>query len=425
MFVILTFTNTSAYVLLPPASMMDSTRLLQISRSDLFDLKPPDTASITNVKHLSSYNWTDAPTPTIAVPGGPPLWSNPKVPRQVKKDSGHVYVDQNAARYPDSPLEPLFRALYITDPLFDISSIDLISDRNNLRKLLSFVDLGANMFPIEVFTIHAELIENTVLFGRQEKKVKEHIGPNDFQGYGREFEKAYTTASSPRSTGHHRIISYNFGGFRLLIRYEADGCTGSGPTTHADKQKSGDDDLAQKLESMSLNQSTVSSKARLTVREEGYMTPSESILEIKTRVRHKPILIEGVAPQLWIAQTTKLVRAYHIAGKFEVPQVEDVARNIKEWGESNQKSLTILAALIAKIITLVKKYSRIIVKYEPEGDNLIFQISEERKMLPEDLYARWKVAGSADSKADIESSHNQMHSPQVGTVETLFGPFYW
>lgn len=403
--------------------MMGSTHLFQISRSDLFDLKRPDTASITNVKHLSSYNWIDAPTPTIAAPGSPPLWSNPNVPRQVKKDRGHVYIDQNAARCPDSPLEPLFRALYITDPLFDIIPIDLISDRNNLRKLLSFVDLDVNEFPVKAFTINAELIGNTVLFGRQEEKVEEYIGPADFQGYGREFEKAYTTPSGPRSTGHHRIISYDFGGFRLLVRYEADGCTESVPMTHADERKSGDDDLAQRLESMSLNQSTVSSRSKLTVREEGYVAPSESILEIKTRVRHKPISIERVAPQLWISQTSKLVRAYHIVGKFEIPRVEDVGRKIKGWEESNQKSLKILAALIAKIITLVKKHSRVIVKYEPEREKLIFQTSNEGKMLPDDLYARWEAARSAGSRADIESSHNQMHSPQVSTVETLFNFF--
>jgi hypothetical protein len=57
-------------------------------------------------------------------------------PRQLKKDSGLVYVAQNAARHPESPLEPLFRALYIENPSFDISSVNIVSDRNDIRKLV-------------------------------------------------------------------------------------------------------------------------------------------------------------------------------------------------------------------------------------------------------------------------------------------------
>ena len=97
-------------------------------------------ALITDVKHLSSYNWIDASTPTIAVPGSPPLWSAPKGPKQLQKDSGLIYLAQNAARHPASPLEPLFRALYTTNQSLDIRSVDIVTDRNNIRKLLSFVN---------------------------------------------------------------------------------------------------------------------------------------------------------------------------------------------------------------------------------------------------------------------------------------------
>jgi len=99
-----------------PTSTMASTTLAEISRLDLPDLSTPPLASITDVKHLSSYNWIEAPTPTIAVLGSPPLWSALKAPRRLKKDSGLIYIAQNAARHPDSPLEPLFSALYIANP---------------------------------------------------------------------------------------------------------------------------------------------------------------------------------------------------------------------------------------------------------------------------------------------------------------------
>lgn len=53
---------------------MPPQEIASISRSDLQRLKPSDNAyHITNVKHISSYNWIDKDTPTIAVPGSPAL----------------------------------------------------------------------------------------------------------------------------------------------------------------------------------------------------------------------------------------------------------------------------------------------------------------------------------------------------------------
>jgi hypothetical protein len=188
---------------------MAPTTLFEISRIDLRELNAPVSASITDVMHLSSYNWLESPqpTPTIAVPGSPALWSSPGVPRQLKKDSGLVYIAQNAARHPDSPLEPLFRALYITHPSFNIHRTDVGTDRNNIRKLLSFVDPSSTRNGLEEFIINIEVTQNTAIFCRDETKTQEYIGPDEFRGFGREFEKSYTVTQIRGSTGHHRIIS--------------------------------------------------------------------------------------------------------------------------------------------------------------------------------------------------------------------------
>jgi hypothetical protein len=63
---------------------------------------------MTNFKHLSSYNWIDTPNnnPKIVVPGCPPLWSPPKGPQELKKDSVFYYNAPNAAHHHESPLEP-------------------------------------------------------------------------------------------------------------------------------------------------------------------------------------------------------------------------------------------------------------------------------------------------------------------------------
>ncbi|KAJ5409392.1 uncharacterized protein N7487_003751 [Penicillium crustosum] len=93
------------------------------------DSSNPAEAIITDVKHLASYNWIEAPEPTIAVPGSPAL----------------------------CPLEPLFRALYIEQPSFEIDSIDVVTDRNNVRKLLSFVNPTQSRYGLDSFTIQVDM----------------------------------------------------------------------------------------------------------------------------------------------------------------------------------------------------------------------------------------------------------------------------
>lgn len=93
---------------------MAPTTLAEIFRQGVLHL-----STVTEVKQSSFCNSIEAPTPTIVVLGSPTVWSAPKVPQQLKV-SGLTYIAQNAARHLDSPLEPLFRALYIVKPSFDI-----------------------------------------------------------------------------------------------------------------------------------------------------------------------------------------------------------------------------------------------------------------------------------------------------------------
>lgn len=86
----------------------------ETSWQDLQELEISAFASTTDVKPLSSYSWIEAPNAkfTIAILGSPALWSAPGRTRRAKKNSGLIYIAQNAAHHLDSPLEPLFRAIF-------------------------------------------------------------------------------------------------------------------------------------------------------------------------------------------------------------------------------------------------------------------------------------------------------------------------
>ena len=399
--------------------MMASTILSEISLKDLADSSGSPSMSIKDVKHLSSYNWIEAPTPTIAVPGSPALWSAPPGSQRVKKDTGLIYIAQNAARHPDSPLEPLFRALYIADPEFDIRSIDVVTDRNNLRKLLSFIDPTSAKNGLEAFAIHVEVVKDTAIFSREETVTYEIIGANEFKGFGHEFEKAYTTSKVIGSTGHHRILSYQLGDLKFVIRHETDGYVSEGTGESSSKSKEPEsDDLSSLLGSLSLSPpinapESVSTGSGLTVKLEGQVIPIEKTLEIKTRIFRKRLDISEVASQLWISQTPKLVRAYHDKGIFLDPKVEDVADQIKGWEGRNQANLTKLAVLIRRFIAVVKDNGgNAIVRYDVQKRKLVVTKFDGRKMLPEDLYSKW-----SDSKeSQVETNTGQKANLDVGVT---------
>ncbi|KAI1964957.1 hypothetical protein LOZ58_001649 [Ophidiomyces ophidiicola] len=371
---------------------MASIKITDIPRPDLTDIDKTG-PSVTNVEHLSSYNWIESPIPTIAVPGCPPLWSPPRTHRKVVKDSGLIYIAQNAVRHPESPLEPLFRSLYIENPSYNINLVDLITDRNNVRKILSFINPNISKNGREPFTIDVEVRNNTAIFCRAETETHTFIGPNDFRGYGHEFEKAFTTTQIPNSTGHHRVISYSFGGLKIIVRYETDAYVAglSNPQPH--NVELDDGDLLNSMKTLSLSR-TVSRYActdsKLVVTEEGKRVPIQSTLEIKTRVFHKHISIQEVLPQLWVSQTPNLVRAYHKSGWFGPPEVEDVTHEITKWEENHASDLQALVILIEEIIKVVRDNGgNAVIKYDGLSNKLDIWRRDKSGMLPDDLYSKF------------------------------------
>ena len=224
---------------------MEPATTFEISRVDLQHLSTPNAATITNVKHLASYCWVEGDTPTIVVPGLPPRWTPLAGPQRLQKDFGLVFCAQNAARHPQSPVEPLFRSLFMENPDFDLHSVDVISDRNNIRKLLQFINPGRDSHKLEPFTINVEVTKNTAVLARTQAATTEFIGPRDFRGFGHNFEKEYTISEISGATGHHRVLSYCFAGMSFIVRHETDGYLSA-------TNKTAGDSLAEVLGSMTL-----------------------------------------------------------------------------------------------------------------------------------------------------------------------------
>lgn len=100
-----------------------------------------------------------------------------------------------------------------------------------------------------------------------------------------------------------------------------------------------------------------------------------------------------------MSQAPNLVRAYQWQGLFGLPQVEDVTLDIKRWEENHEADLKKLAALIKKLISVVKENGGSgVVKYDiGQGGKLVVWQSDGKKLLPDDVYARLDSRKSKES----------------------------
>ncbi|KDQ26224.1 hypothetical protein PLEOSDRAFT_1078415 [Pleurotus ostreatus PC15] len=326
-----------------------------LERVQTIDRPAPSTTTneskveITNIEYIGSYNWLDRKSPSLIIPGSPNEWVDKKTPFTLGHDTGIVVADQNAYRVPDTPLLPLFVAVNVkssldtasshnspsgtSPPHFDWPSNDFITDRNNLRKLLRWI----NNSPDSDFRIDVQLAgKKTILMSRYTTNVREKAA----YGFGHSFEKACTKPAAQCEGGvsHHRIIRYDMNGLKMVVRYEVDGyLPDTSPYTHSWRQAASAaaptavNNLADTPASVKFTAATPESTpkfkpkaepalhAGLTVYPGGsWSIPQSSILEMKTRSQRNfdRINWSELHGQLYVSQTLHCFIGIHQQGTF-------------------------------------------------------------------------------------------------------------
>ncbi|KAJ5794734.1 hypothetical protein N7457_001333 [Penicillium paradoxum] len=361
------------------------------------ELNEPTTANvfIGDVKHLSSYNWLERSTPTIAVPGLPNEWISPSHPIRVRLKRRLIFIDQNAYRLPRTPLEPLFRALYIENPTFDIGSVHVVADDTTIRKFLSFVapDAEKSFTP---FRVRAELVKETLLFTRVETESRTYIRPEHPSSYSRSFIEKSTERPTHECTSHYRIISYNFAGLKFLIRHESDAYI---PAQDSDASSTHSHPTQERNTSPERGRSRTRSQppqplripgSHLEILKVGEVVPRETTIEIQTRNYRTHLTPKDVAAKMWVSRVPNLVRAFYQDRDFNVPTVEDVRDEVMHWQTTHQVELCHLGALLNRIYHGVKRLGGGgIITTDTPGEVMTIEEAETGNMLPRDLYSRW------------------------------------
>ena len=148
---------------------------------------------ITNFNFVGSYSWVveDPTNPSrsswICVPGEAPMYMRNRANNeQLQKDTGGEPADMNFTCNPTCPTEPIFR---VVDSAV-LQNADLVTDRNNLRKLLGFATgkRKADAFSDGSFMIEAELVGSTIWLTRCPDP------PLPFVGYGHSYIGIYRSS---------------------------------------------------------------------------------------------------------------------------------------------------------------------------------------------------------------------------------------
>ncbi|KAI1789995.1 hypothetical protein LXA43DRAFT_922815 [Ganoderma leucocontextum] len=272
---------------LPPARDMRE----NILEPAIVEITAPDVASadkptnIEDFRSISSYTWAKARNPTIIAPGSPREWLDRPMPFKVPFDSGIRMFHEDAFYMSDqSTLIPLFRAVDAMAPAtesestasenadaIDWATVDFVTDRNNLRKLLRRAR-AAHRFISTVFAppswrsmrkslrgSHAgaaaavaslpclpslpslvglvrlvSLVSWVVSIEPGSRIQREVIVPPK-GGCRASFELEHTAAARgcENGAGHYRIVQYIIGGLKMVVRFEVDACVPATTTAAA------------------------------------------------------------------------------------------------------------------------------------------------------------------------------------------------
>ncbi|PCH40482.1 hypothetical protein WOLCODRAFT_143128 [Wolfiporia cocos MD-104 SS10] len=354
---------------------------------------------ITDLKYIGSYNWTNNETPTMIVPGSPPIWRERPLPFSVPPDPSSMFIEPDAHWLLMTPLYALLRAVGVVaemnaDPM-DWRSVDLVTDRNCLRNLLRWCG-GSGKKPRD-FRIDLQLAgQHTMLFSRFVTNYRHGVGAGVGQTYGFSFENESTIPAPgcENSIEHARIVKYNLSGMNLVVRFEVDACLAS-PA----QSSTGVDDLASTMSDLSISSDVHSDAIRGTgvnrgsspneprIIRAGTQVPDDAIVELATRseTSPKPFDWANSYPQLFFSQTPHHFLAMHSAGHIShiiKHHIDDPdLREVKQRAQRGFKKLKRLLEDIQDIVIEKGKSSRLSLVYR-QGTLALYERASQGSYLP-------------------------------------------
>jgi hypothetical protein len=222
-----------------------------------------------------------------------------------------------------SRTEPIFHAL---DSPADMYGIELITDRNSLRKIYGLFTPDA-MYGPKPFRIDAQQIGNVVIFSRwEDPEMKPPKAPHPYC-HSKSHELASMEQQLEGAVSCHRMVRYEIGGIAMMVRFELDAVTEAVPTVSrkgVSGTGNGTDSLAVAMRGTSVKVTLLplpahtELKAGITIHRTPYPSPPlSSFIEKKTRSAKGDLDYVDIYGQLVFSQTPHLHVARHNRGDFK------------------------------------------------------------------------------------------------------------
>lgn len=277
-------------------------------------------------------------------------------------------------------MEAAIRSVNAMNPDFDLQAVDIVGCGSTIGNLLGYASLQTRPFRFD-----ADMVRDTVFFVRREISPTETI--KDIRGYGHTFPEHYTTWDPEvrGSVSHQRIIQYDFGDLRFLVRTETDGYVMDGESLANTKTPAAD--LEDVLDSLAISGSVPTGDQKLELKMQGHTVPQSRIFDIKTRAEQNIFDMQEILPRLWLNQTSKFLLAYHRYGLFDQPQVKDVKPQVDKWEEDSSEILSRLHATLRRIVDVLRDSDsqQVEISWDGKGPLLVSKQIGARRALPSDL----------------------------------------
>ncbi|KAF4755007.1 hypothetical protein FOZ63_016234, partial [Perkinsus olseni] len=298
-------------------------------------------------KAIGSYSWDTTSTlkePRIVVPGLAPVYSPAKRSFTLQRETRHPsnYVEEYDLKV---PTESILHVMSVCQPSFDWSAVDLVTDRNNLRKLLRFLEASpdAPLFPDaeESFEIIVDVPSGRRPVAFTCDLRRDAPAP---LGFGHAFEERLTTVPEVAKTlrGYFRLILLDINGFKVVVRTEVDalespaegGAVPEGPwkpltgsATGQHYRRCGDFDAAD-----------------------------GTVVEMKSKSAFFPDFPwRSTFYQMLLGKVDKLVLGWHKKGHFQPPKEYSYAEVQSQANADVDKRLSQLGALLKRVVHFVKQ----------------------------------------------------------------------
>ncbi|WWC86928.1 uncharacterized protein L201_001808 [Kwoniella dendrophila CBS 6074] len=327
---------------------------------DINDIQPIEDGSFTNVKAVGGYNWIKAEPPTIAVPGSPRIWSGGlgnarKLPGDDTNLNHfqHAYMNGTILQpLGISPLEPIFHSL--TDPR-DLLNVNLITDRNALRKLYRLFTPATIYTQNKAWRIDGEIVGDTVLFTRWESSKDMKPRRPEFS-WSHQYDLVATDNPVPNSIQSERLVKYKFAGLVMIVRYEIDAALP--PSSTSTKTISSKNKTLSPQETITTPHFDPESGLNISKTPETRYPKQSELIEMKTRTIKRDIDFEDAYGQMVFSQISNLYYSRHDQGDFKWPtqKFEMGKGKFKSLAKSAEEPIKKVGKLLNEMIKLIRHH---------------------------------------------------------------------